>query len=149
MLCDGEKIARPDQIRSGLHPGHRTATRCGSGRARAELMIIIANNYNGNKESEGDGEWGELEPLSCPVCQNICNDSARVGACLSSVAIPLDRVQVRVRVSRRAAPALLLLLLLLSLNFLHNYVQNLFLFSAFFRLVSSCDGVANYRHEGL
>lgn len=85
---------------------------------------------------------GELGPLSCPVCQNICNDSARVGACLSSVAIPLDRVQVRVRVSRRAAPALLLLLLL-SLNFLHNYVQNLFLFSAFFRLV------ANYRHEGL
>lgn len=145
MLCDGEKIARPDQIRSGLHPGHRTATRCG--RARTELMIIIANNYNGNKETEGDGEWGELDPLSCPVCQNICNDSARVGACLSSVAIPLDRVQVRVRVSRRAAPALRLLLL--SLNFLHNYVQNLFLFSAFFRLVSSCDGVANYRHEGL
>lgn len=56
----GRKV--PDQIRSGLHPGHRTATRWGRQSSLSHLrIIIIANNYNGNKESEGDrgrGNWG-------------------------------------------------------------------------------------------
>lgn len=51
----GRKL--PDQIRSGR--GSILAITLPP--AVAELMIIIANNYTGNKESEGDRERGNWD----------------------------------------------------------------------------------------